>query len=96
VTNVVIGDESVDFEVDRTGVPVLVRVSYFPNWKVSGGEGPYRVAPNMMVVVPTENQVSLDFRAGWIDRFAYFLTLVGIVLVFVIARQNRIRRRNQH
>jgi len=47
-------------------------------------------------VVPTENQVSLDFRAGLIDRFAYFLTLVGIVLVFVIARQNRIRRRNQH
>ena len=96
VTNVVIGEESVDFEVDRIGVPVLVRVSYFPNWKVSGGEGPYRVAPNMMVVIPTENQVSLDFRAGWIDRFAYFLTLVGIVLVFVIARQNRIRRRNQH
>jgi hypothetical protein len=94
VTNVVIGEESVDFEVDRTGIPVLVRVSYFPNWRVSGGEGPYRVAPNMMVVIPTENQVSMDFRASWVDRFAYFLTLVGIVLVFVIARQNRIRRRN--
>jgi hypothetical protein len=48
----------------------------------------------MMVVIPTENQVSMDFRASWVDRFAYFLTLVGIVLVFVIARQNRIRRRN--
>ena len=32
VSNVVIGDESVSFEVDQIGTPVLVRVIYFPNW----------------------------------------------------------------
>ena len=38
-----------------SGSPVLVKVSYFPNWEASGAEGPYRVTPNLMVVVPTEH-----------------------------------------
>ena len=42
-------------------MPVLVKVSYFPNWKAHGAEGPYRIAPNLMVVVPTCNDVSLTF-----------------------------------
>ena len=49
------------FHVDQVGVPVLVKVSYFPNWEVDGAEGPYRVAPNFMVVVPTQNDVRLHY-----------------------------------
>src|SRR4029453_15558016 len=30
------GDESLSFDVDKVGSPVLVKVSYFPNWTVSG------------------------------------------------------------
>lgn len=93
VSNVTVGDESVSFDVDRVGVPVLVRVSYFPNWKVSGATGPYRVAPNMMVVVPTDNEVSLTFEASLIDRFAYVLTLVGIGCLVLIRRDDHRRRR---
>ena len=53
-------DQSISFEVDQVGVPVLVRVSYFPTWKVEGADGPYRVAPNFMVVVPTEQRGHAD------------------------------------
>ena len=55
-------DDSISFSVDQIGVPVLVKVSYFPNWKVDGAQGPYRVAPNLMVVVPTANHVTLHLR----------------------------------
>ncbi|MFM1751636.1 MAG: hypothetical protein RL119_598, partial [Actinomycetota bacterium] len=89
VSNVVIGDESVSFEVDQIGTPVLVRVSYFPNWQVSGAEGPYRVAPNMMVVVPTANEVILSFEPSSLDRLAYVLTLLGFVAVGLIWRSNK-------
>ena len=44
---------SLSFDVSRTGVPVLVKISYFPNWQVAGAAGPWRVTPNLMVVVPT-------------------------------------------
>jgi hypothetical protein len=60
---------------------VLVRVSYFPNWKVDGADGPYRAAPNMMVVVPTSNDVRLHYSSATIDKVAYLLTLIGIVIV---------------
>ncbi len=89
VSNVEIGQESVSFDVDEIGVPVLVRVSYFPNWNVSGAEGPYRVAPNMMVVIPTSNSVTMTFEASIVDRFAYLLTVVGIVVTVVIFRRDR-------
>jgi hypothetical protein len=89
VSNVVIGDESVSFDVDQIGTPVLVRVSYFPNWQASGAEGPYRVAPNMMVVVPTANEVTLTFEPSSLDRLAYVLTLFGFVAVALIWRSNR-------
>ena len=57
---------------------MLVKVSYFPNWQVDGAEGPYRVAPNLMVVVPTENEVRLHFDRSTSDLVFYLLTLVGI------------------
>ncbi|MGA1403218.1 MAG: hypothetical protein ACO32W_00695 [Ilumatobacteraceae bacterium] len=81
VSDVVQGRSSVSFSVDTVGVPVLVRTSYFPNWNVSGATGPYRVAPNMMVVVPTSNDVRLSFGWSFLDIFAYVLTIAGIVVL---------------
>ena len=81
VSDVVQGRSSVSFSVDTVGVPVLVRTSYFPNWNVSGATGPYRVAPNMMVVVPTSNEVRLSFGWSFLDIFAYVLTIAGIVVL---------------
>ena len=62
VTDVETGDDSISFRVDRVGVPILVRTSYFPNWKVEGAEGPYRAAPNLMVVVPTVERGDAHLR----------------------------------
>jgi 6-pyruvoyl-tetrahydropterin synthase related domain len=86
VSNVVLGNESVDFDVDQVGVPVLVKVSYFPNWEVSGGKGPYRIAPNLMVVIPTSKHVTMNFGRSTTDYIAYLLTLIGVVLLFVFKR----------
>ena len=73
---------TLSFHVDQVGVPVLVKVSYFPNWEVDGAEGPYRVAPNMMVVVPTEQRrPPARTAAAASDLFFYLLTLVGIGLL---------------
>lgn len=83
VTNVVMGDQDLRFDVSEIGVPVLVKVSYFPNWKVDGAEGPYRVSPNFMVVIPTETSVHLHYdELNAIDMASYALTLIGIGLLF--------------
>lgn len=87
VSNVELGDQDISFDVDRVGVPVLVRVSYFPNWSVEGADGPYRVAPNFMVVVPTSNEVRLSYGRNSIDVTAYALTLVGVGLLVWMRRK---------
>ena len=89
VSNVNIGEESVRFSVDKIGVPVLVRVSYFPNWKVDGAEGPYRVAPNMMVVIPTNTDVNMHFGWNMLDYVAYLLSFAGIAWIVVTRRRSK-------
>jgi len=81
VSDVVQGRSSVSFRVDKVGTPILVRTSYFPNWGVKGAQGPYRVAPNMMVVVPTQNEVKLSFGWSLLDVVAYLLSILGIVVL---------------
>ncbi|CAB4800641.1 MAG: hypothetical protein F2735_05000 [Actinobacteria bacterium] len=95
VSNVVMGNETVNFDVDKVGVPVLVKVSYFPNWEVSGAQGPYRVAPNLMVVVPTSKHVRLNFARSYTDYLAYGLTMLGIVLLFVLRKYLHINYRSE-
>ena len=89
VSDVEQGRSSVSFSVDKIGTPVLVRTSYFPNWNVSGAEGPYRVAPNMMVVIPTQTDVKLSFGWSLLDVFAYVLSIVGIVVLVRWRRSGR-------
>ena len=88
ITNVDIGTSDVRFSVDQVGIPVLVRVSYFPNWNASGAKGPYRVAPNMMVVIPTSTNVHLSYDRSLLDVFAYLLTFVGIGLAVKYRRRH--------
>jgi hypothetical protein len=80
VDDVEIEEQSLSFAVDRVGVPVLVRVSYFPNWEATGADGPWRIGPNMMVVVPTDTRVELSFGRSTVDYLTIALTLIGIGL----------------
>ena len=90
ISDVEIKQESVSFAVDRVGVPVLVKVSYFPNWQVKGASRVYRAAPNMMVVVPTEKNVTLSYEPSQLDRSSYAVTLFGIIMaVFLFRRRFR-------
>jgi len=84
VTNIVQGTDTLSFNVTRPGTPVLVKVSYFPNWKVDGAKGPWRVGPNLMVVIPTETNVSLRYGTTTVEYGSWAITLAGLVaLVFL-------------
>jgi hypothetical protein len=89
VSNIDEGDESISFDVDQIGSPVLVKSSYFPNWSVSGAEGPYRVAPNLMVVVPTETHVELTYGRTGVEYLSYGLTLLGLAGLVLLIRHPR-------
>lgn len=79
VSAVHVNEESMSFNVDRTGVPVLVNTSYFPNWHAHGATGPYRVTPNLMVVIPTSHHVSLTYGTTSVNVIADILSLLGLL-----------------
>ncbi len=83
---------SVSFHVSRVGTPVLVKVSYFPNWHASGADGPWRVTPNLMVVVPTSHDVTLNYGGSSADTLGLLATLIGLVALLALFVVPTVRR----
>ncbi len=94
VTDIRQNGGSIRFHVDRTGTPVEVKTSYFPNWKARGAEGPWRVAPNLMVVVPTSHDVQLTYGTTSADTVGWVVTLVSLGVAVTLAVMERRRRRS--
>lgn len=87
VSNITSDDDGISFDVDQIGSPVLVKTSYFPNWQASGAEGPWRVTPNLMVVIPTDEHVELHYGYTWVEYLAWSCTLLGLVGLVLLARR---------
>jgi hypothetical protein len=97
VAHVKVGLQSLSFHVNRVGVPMLVKISYYPRWQVTGASGPYRVSPNLMVVVPTSKDVSLVYGNTPIVTLGNVLSdvtvIAGLITLVVALRRRRIARR---
>ena len=92
VSKIATTTSTVSFHVDKVGVPVVVRVSYYPRWHVAGATGPYRISPDLMVVVPTAHDVTLTYGADATVLTGLGVTaaaLVGLVATLVIERRRR-------
>jgi hypothetical protein len=86
VSDIDMGTDTISFHVSQPGVPVLVKASYFPNWQVSGAKGPYRVTPNLMVVIPTQRDVRLHYGRTPVDWLGIGLTVLGLVALVLLIR----------
>jgi len=87
VSNVEQTRDSIAFDVDVIGTPVLVKVSYFPNWRASGAQGPWRVGPNLMVVVPNSKHVELHYGQTPVEYLSYAITFLGLIGLVVLWRR---------
>ena len=94
VSDVRVGTRSVTFTVDRVGAPVLVRVSDFPGWTVTGAEGPFRATPNFVVVVPTDTTVTLTKGRTAIDWVGALAGFAGLALLVGLALHRRLGDRD--
>ena len=86
ITDITTDTDQISFSVSRVGTPVYVKTSYFPNWKVSGAEGPWRVSPNLMVVVPTSDHVTLSFGNTSVEYLSWIITALGLLGLIALWR----------
>jgi hypothetical protein len=81
VSDIVVENHRISFTTTAVGIPHLVKVSYFPNWSARGADGPWRATPSLMVVVPTAEQVVLEFEDTWAENGGKIATAVGVVVL---------------
>jgi len=91
VSGVHVGAQTVSFDVTTLHRPVLVKVSYFPNWHVEGALGPWRATPNLMVVLPTRHHVELTYGTTGVTQAGDALTLAGIGALLALAAARTLR-----
>jgi hypothetical protein len=95
VSDVVVENDRISFTTTAIGVPHVVKVSYFPNWRVEGAAGPFRAAPSLMVVVPTQPHVVLEFRNTAAENIGIGLTVLSLGGLMAYAylrwRERRVR-----
>ncbi len=63
-------------------VPVLVKISYFPNWKAYQNGIPikiYRVSPDLMMIYGM-GEIELRYEELWIDSVSEWLSVVGVII----------------
>jgi hypothetical protein len=78
ITDVVLEDDQISFNTDAIGTPHLVKVSYFPNWRATGADGPFHAGPSLMIVVPTQERVTLQFANGGVENLGWIMTIGGV------------------
>lgn len=95
VSAIELTDNKISFTTTAIGVPHLIKVSDFPNWKATGADGPYRAAPSFMIVVPTEADVEINFVRTWDEWLGIVATLGGLIVALswgALRRRRQVRR----
>ena len=80
--------EKIEFTTTAIGVPHLIKVSYFPNWNVVGAEGPYLVSPSLMMVIPTQSNVTVYYGMSYANKIGVALSILGWVIIGLILLLN--------
>ena len=83
--------DSLVFTTSNLYQPHLVKISYFPGWKAIGAKGPYLVSPSFMMVIPTQNEVTLKFEYNLWDKIGIVLSILSLMIVVSLIIQKPYR-----
>ena len=91
IDNIKISDTKITFQTKHPNRLHIVKVSYFPNWKIKNGLGPYRISPSFMAVIPHTNDVEIVFKNTPIENAVSLFSVIAF-LFFIYFYIFRIRK----
>jgi hypothetical protein len=74
-------DDQILIKTTCIGQPVIVKMTYFPNWKVEGADKVYLVSPSFMLIYPTQENVRLYYGQTPSNMIGWALTILGASMV---------------
>ena len=84
ISDLNIQNELITFKTNKPNQLHLIKVSYFPNWKIKNGYGPFRISPSFMAVIPKDEFVEIKFESSNTEKalnLLSILTLFGALLI---------------
>ncbi len=87
-----IRDEEIIIKTSDPGVPLLIKVSYHPNWRVEGADRIYLISPSFMLIYPDCQDVRLLFGKTIWDYAGYALTC-GVFFILLMMGIFQIKKR---
>ncbi|MEM2918385.1 MAG: 6-pyruvoyl-tetrahydropterin synthase-related protein [Candidatus Altiarchaeota archaeon] len=88
-----IENEKVTIKTSCINKPLWIKISYFPNWQVSGAKKIYMASPVFMLIFPEKEEVVLYYGRTLIDWFGTLCSYIGVlILVFYINPLKILRR----
>jgi len=77
-------NEKITFKTTAIGIPHIIKISYFPNWKAIGADGPYAISPSFMMVIPRQENVTLYYGSTKGDIISRTLTQAAWLFLFIL------------
>lgn len=87
----VVKEEEILIENAPVGKPLLIKISYHPNWKVEGAEKIYLVSPAFMLIYPNASRVRLYYGRTWPNYIGGLLTILAIGFILFMRPIHRQR-----
>jgi len=84
ISDLNIQNDLITFKTNKPNQLHLIKVSYFPNWKIKNGYGPFRISPSFMAVIPKDEFVEIKFESSNAEKalnLLSILTLFGALLI---------------
>ena len=85
ITELNIENNLITFKTNKPNQLHLIKVSYFPNWKITNGQGPYRISPSFMAVIPHEELVELKFESTNVEKALNLLSISALLAALLLA-----------
>lgn len=83
ITDLEITAHRISFRTPHVGTPHLLKFGWYPNWETENGHGPWKTNPAFILVVPTEQHVTLRFTRSGSEKVGAALTLLGLLTTAV-------------
>ena len=84
ISDLKISSNEIEFSTNKPNQLHIIKVSYFPNWKIEDGLGPFRISPSFMSIVPYEEKVVLSFERVNIETYSFYFGIFSLLLTVIL------------
>jgi TolA-binding protein/uncharacterized membrane protein len=76
-------DDEILIETSLIHKPLLIKVSYHPNWKVEGADKIFLASPAFMLIYPNQSHVRLYYGKSRPEYIGQIFTFIGLATLFL-------------